>query len=286
MVFSLPVVSVAGSSQGLDQNGLGDRTRAVAGGRSGRDGLFKSGQGHAGVARRPTRELVDQFRREARFQIRQTALLVVEGAADDRGDFVRAQRLEDDHAAPREQGRVDLERWVLGRGPDQADRAVLDRTQEGVLLCLVEAMDLVDEEDRPGVAILTFPCKVDGRSNLAHAGKDCRERDEFRSILPGDQAGEGCLAGPGRSPENERWQLGVRPAERRTQERLCTDDVGLAHELIERAGPHPFGQRGIGTAPPRAPRRVRQTGFSSRGVPWSRPRCDLPAAYGDWTYRL
>ena len=52
MVFALPVVSVAGSSQGLDQNGLGHRTRAVAGQGSSGDGLFKSGQGHAGVARR------------------------------------------------------------------------------------------------------------------------------------------------------------------------------------------------------------------------------------------
>ena len=93
------------------------------------------------------------------------------------------KRLEDDHAAPREQGRVDLERRVLGRGPDQADRAVLDRPEQGVLLRLVEAMDLVDEEDRPSVAALAFPGLVDGRPNLAHAGEDRGERDELRSML-------------------------------------------------------------------------------------------------------
>ena len=52
------------------------------------------------------------------------------------------------HLAARQQRGVELERRVLGRGADQRDRAVLDVRQEAVLLGAVEAMDLVDEQQR------------------------------------------------------------------------------------------------------------------------------------------
>jgi hypothetical protein len=47
---------------------------------------------------------------------------------------------------------VDLEVRVLRRRPDQRDKALLDRGQQGVLLGLVEAVDLVEEEDRAAAA--------------------------------------------------------------------------------------------------------------------------------------
>jgi len=50
------------------------------------------------------------------------------------------------HGSARERG-VDLEGWVFCRGTDQADRPTLDVGKKGVLLRLVEAVDLVDEED-------------------------------------------------------------------------------------------------------------------------------------------
>ena len=46
------------------------------------------------------------------------------------------------------QRRVDLEVRVLGGRADQGDEPLLDRRQERVLLRLVEAVDLVEEEDR------------------------------------------------------------------------------------------------------------------------------------------
>ena len=48
----------------------------------------------------------------------------------------------------RQQRGVDLEVGVLGRRADQRDEALLDRRQQRVLLGLVEAVDLVEEEDR------------------------------------------------------------------------------------------------------------------------------------------
>ena len=59
-----------------------------------------------------------------------------------------AERLEHVDLRPRQQRRVDLERRVLGGRADEDDVAGLDARQERVLLRLVEAVDLVDEEDR------------------------------------------------------------------------------------------------------------------------------------------
>jgi hypothetical protein len=78
----------------------------------------------------------------------EAALGIGAGPVNDGAQIVCMQRLQDQHRRAREQRRDDLERGVLGRGPDQDDGAVLDVRKERVLLRLVEAMDLVDEEDR------------------------------------------------------------------------------------------------------------------------------------------
>jgi len=56
------------------------------------------------------------------------------------------QALEHVDATAGEEGRDDLEGRVLGGRAHQDDRAVLDVREEGVLLRLVEAVDLVHEE--------------------------------------------------------------------------------------------------------------------------------------------
>ena len=58
------------------------------------------------------------------------------------------ERLQHEDLRARQQRGVHLERRVLGRRADQHDVAGLDARQEGVLLRLVEAVDLVDEDDR------------------------------------------------------------------------------------------------------------------------------------------
>ena len=68
-------------------------------------------------------------------------------AVDDRAQLVVGERLEAEEGRAAEQRRVDLEEGVLGRRPDEGEQAVLDGGQEGVLLALVEAVHLVEEED-------------------------------------------------------------------------------------------------------------------------------------------
>ena len=64
-------------------------------------------------------------------------------------DLFIGERLEAVDARSREECVVHLERGVLGRRADEGEQAALDVRENRVLLRLIEAMDLVDEEDRP-----------------------------------------------------------------------------------------------------------------------------------------
>src|SRR4029453_8058300 len=77
----------------------------------------------------------------------QAPLGVGQGPGDDRLEVVGAQRLQPEQQRAAHQGRVHGEERVLGGRPDQNHRAVLDPGQQGVLLALVEPVDLVDEQD-------------------------------------------------------------------------------------------------------------------------------------------
>ena len=67
---------------------------------------------------------------------------------EDRDDLLACQPAQHEHLRTRQQRGVDLERRVLGRRADQHDVAGLDARKEGILLRLVEPVNLVDEDDR------------------------------------------------------------------------------------------------------------------------------------------
>src|SRR5438876_1116700 len=73
--------------------------------------------------------------------------LVLERAFDDEPDLVLGEWLQGEDARSRQERRIDLERRVLRRGPEQRDVAILDVRQHDILLRLVEAVDLVDEQN-------------------------------------------------------------------------------------------------------------------------------------------
>ena len=98
-------------------------------------------EGAAGVAARLAHDRGGDVGRDLRAELG--------GAAGDDGRHLLVrQRLELDHGAAGDEGGVDLEVGVLGRRPDQRHEPALDPGQERVLLALVEAVDLVEEEDR------------------------------------------------------------------------------------------------------------------------------------------
>ena len=178
MVLTLAIVGIAGLAQGLDERGSADRARFV---------------GHGGVASTASSSVVRATRASPSDQ--PASLATSSGGTAGRrparprdssasarfrisGDLVPCKRLQDGHAAAGEQGRVDLERGVLGRGADERDRSLLDGVQEGILLGLVEAVDLVDEEDDPAAAAADLGGLVDCRADFLDPRKDRGEGDE------------------------------------------------------------------------------------------------------------
>jgi hypothetical protein len=61
---------------------------------------------------------------------------------------VAVERFEAEQRGATAQWGVHLEERVLGRGADERDEPVFDAGQQRVLLRLVEAVDLVEEQDR------------------------------------------------------------------------------------------------------------------------------------------
>ena len=158
------------------------------------------------------------------------------------------QRLEHIDRGPREQRAVHLERRVLGGRADEGDQAALDVRQEGVLLRLVEAVHLVDEED--GAAARAARARPAARlhrlADVLHAGEHRRERDELGVEGLRHQARERGLARAGRSPQDHRVRLAG--LEREAQ-RLARARAGAAGRRPRRAS--------AAAAPRRAAPRVR-----------------------------
>ena len=125
-------------------------------------------------------------------------------AAGSRSTASWRERLQHEHLRPRQQRRVDLERRVLGGGADQHDVAGLDARQERVLLRLVEAVDLVHEDD--GAAPGAAPAVLGRGHHLlislmpASTALNGTKRDWVRSAMTPRQRG---LAGAGRAPQDD-----------------------------------------------------------------------------------
>ncbi len=175
-----------------------------------------------------------------------------------------AERID---AHPREQGAVDLEGGVLRRRADQRQQAFLYGRQQGVLLSLVEAVDLVEEEDRlrpapyrdgerparsppgpprgrPETALSSSYAAPDPRCNYS-----CQRR---LSATPAGRRGASSGGGPARSPcaapsrppeggpgrRNPRARLGEHEAASRGVERRPVPAPPVASLLIAEQGVH------------------------------------------------
>ena len=129
---------------------------------------------------------------------------------------------------------VQLEARVLGRGAHEGDRAVLHVRQETVLLRLVEAVDLVDEEERAAAVRAAQAGGLERAPEVRHAGEDRADRHEGEVGQAREQARDRRLAGAGRTPED---QAGERAAREHGAERAVPQQVILADDVLEPAGP-------------------------------------------------
>jgi hypothetical protein len=145
------------------------------------------------------------------------------------------------HGRARQQGRVHLERRVLGGRPDEAEQPGFDVRQEGILLRLVEAVHLVDEEHRAAARTAQCLRLLDGFADVLHARQHGRQHDEVGPRGTGQQPRQRGLAHARRAPQDDRRQ----PAglEGHAQRPPGRQQVALAHHLVQRARAQAFGQR-------------------------------------------
>ena len=177
--------------------------------------------------------------------------LVDERASQDLLDGLARQRLQHEHLRAREQRRVDFERGVLRGGADQHDVARFHAREERILLRLVEAVDLVDEDDRAaaGAAPPILRRRHD-LLDLLDPRQHRTERNEMRLGQLRDNPGERGLAGAGRAPQDDRLK---QVAFDRLAQRLAgTEDLVLTDDLIERSWTYALGERCPGRAGPEA----------------------------------
>jgi hypothetical protein len=191
----------------------------------------------SGITARLDREKLQGFRGELDPAAR-AAIGVGEGPLKYDLQVLGAERLELIDLAPGDQRPVDLEVGVLGRRPDQGQGACLYCRQQGILLSLVEAMDLVEEEDGPSAALgqSLFRPRNHG-PDLGPTGVDRRllleDTVEGRCDGPGDRG----LAAAGRAVQDR--AVGHSGLDRLPEGRVGSDQVLLADHLVQRPRPHP-----------------------------------------------
>ncbi len=115
-------------------------------------------------------------------------------------------------------------------GADQHDGAVLDIGQEGVLLRPVEAVDLVDEEQRSLAAEAPLLRRIEDLAQLGDAGEDGGDRLEMEVGRLGEKTRDRRLAASGWTPQDHRGEAARRdhPADRpvRPEEMILADHLG------------------------------------------------------------
>ena len=215
-------------------------------GRGGFDGQLEGVEGVAGVAAGDVDQVLDGILVDLDGALAVAALGIGEGTLEQGAHVGIAQGAELEDTGAGDQGADDLEVGVLGGGADEGEGAVLDMGQEGVLLGLVPAVDLVDEED--GLLLVEAAALegfVDDITQLGFAGQHGGEGLEVGLGLVGDDHGEGGLAGAGRPPEEDGGEEAV-GLDGAAEQLAGAEDVLLPDELVEGARAHAGGERGFG----------------------------------------
>ena len=168
--------------------------------------------------------------------------VVMDGAVKQFQEVFFLQRLEYIQLTPRQQGADDLERGILGGGPDERDNAFFDSTQQRVLLRLAEPVNLVDEQNgRRGSEKAAVPGPFNHLAHVFHPAGNGAQRIERRLQHVGDDVSQGGFSHARRPPQDERRNSAS--LNHLAQHRALSHQVTLPHIFVERARAHSFCQR-------------------------------------------
>src|ERR1700758_4072552 len=145
-------------------------------------------------------------------------------------DCSRIERVKHQHACARQKRRVQLERRVFGGGADQHHGAVLHHRQEGILLRAVEAVHLVDKEQRALSHLAPRAGRIERLLQIGDAGEDRGDLLEMQLGGVSQEPRHGGLAGARRAPEDQRAERArlQHPRQRAVgaEDMILADDVG------------------------------------------------------------
>ncbi|SIM84172.1 Uncharacterised protein [Mycobacteroides abscessus subsp. abscessus] len=194
-----------------------------------------------------------------------------DGPVDQRGDVRVLQRGEGDQQGAGEQRGDHREARVLGGRGHQHHPAVLHPGQQGILLGLGEAVDLIQEQHGgDAVQVPVIQGLLHHRAHILDPGGDRGQLHELPPGTAGDDVGDGGLAGAGRAPQDHgagSGRAGVLPGEH-PQRGAGLQSMGLPHDLLDGARAHPHRQRAAGAGGP-AVRRAGggRAGSAASGTP-------------------
>src|ERR1700730_1718925 len=120
--------------------------------------------------------------------------------------FSIATGSSDRNTSTRQQGRVKLEGGIFRGGPDQHDGAILHHGEKRILLRPVEAMHLVDEQQRAEPGLTPPPCRIERLLEIGDAGEHRGYLLEVERGRVRQESRHRGLAGTWRPPEHERPQ--------------------------------------------------------------------------------
>lgn len=131
---------------------------------------------------------------------------------------------------------------VLGRGPDQDHDSFFDIGQQYILLSSIEAVNLIDKQDRPFPVQIQIPASLFQQfPNLLDSSGDGIQRAELTFGMVSDHVSQGGLTG-------SRWSIEDQGTEsirqqHATQQFSGTEEVILTDVFVDIPRPHPGGER-------------------------------------------
>ena len=168
-------------------------------------------------------------------------LVLLDRAVEQNSQVALVERFEHIYLTAAQQRRYDLERGVLGGGADERYHALLDGSQQRILLRLVEAVDLVDEQKcRTGVEQMLVASLLDHFAYILHAAGYGRQGVERTVELRRYDLGQRRLAYARRPPQYERRYAARR--QKAAEHAALADQMSLTYILVERMRPQPLCQ--------------------------------------------
>ncbi len=203
-------------------------------------GDLEEGQATTHVAVGSGGDQVHEVVADLQFAVTEAALFEQCTPEGDR-DVVRGYGFHHVHAASRQQRGIQLEGRILGGGADENDRAALDVRQERILLHLVEAMHLVNEQHGTASGGEALGGLGQHFPYLGETAEDRGNSLELGVRVLREQQGQRGLAAARRAPQDHRMHVAGLDA--LAQRGTGREQAALADHFVERARPHAFGER-------------------------------------------